>query len=191
MPFSEATADPHAWRSSGERAPPGRTRSHRETNRESIEEKLPNGQSRQDLNGRAFQLPTGTYSVNACISNLHIRILLRATAAKRSVFSHRGSFSTSWITPCVLRHSSCIQAGLLQIDGASLPFRCHRDGRSGALQGLRGHSVNFELLSPITALRAASDAVFAGLRRFCSAKSRKATGGPLKAETRVRIPLME
>ena len=70
-----------------------------------------------------------------------------------------------------------------------MPLCCHCDGRSGALEGARGHSHRFRMVGPIAALRAAFAAVFAGLRGLSSANPRQAARGPLKAETRVRIPL--
>jgi hypothetical protein len=68
-----------------------------------------------------------------------------------------------------------------------LPVRCHCDGRSGVLEGVQGLSPIFEEWVPIIAMRAASDAVFAGLRGLSSANPCQAARGPLKAETQVRL----
>jgi hypothetical protein len=71
-----------------------------------------------------------------------------------------------------------------------LPLRCHCDGRSGVLEGARGPSAILKEWVPVTAMRAASDAIFARLQGFGLASPHHTADGPLKAETRVRIPLM-
>ena len=70
-----------------------------------------------------------------------------------------------------------------------LPLCCHCDGRSGALEGAQGLSAIFEKWMPVTAMRAASDFVLAGIRSIGGAILAEGIAGPLKAETRVRIPL--
>ena len=49
-----------------------------------------------------------------------------------------------------------------------LPLRCHYDGGSGALEGVRGFSAILEERPWVAVRRAASDAVFAGLQGLCS-----------------------
>src|SRR5262245_42150779 len=67
----------------------------------------------------------------------------------------------------------------------SLPFRCHCDGRSGALEGAQGHSHCFRIVRLITAVTAASDVVLAGLAGPClSGKQER----PRLSATRLRRP---
>jgi hypothetical protein len=69
----------------------------------------------------------------------------------------------------------CPAKGAARLGGlGSLPLRCHCDGRSGALEGTRGHSHRFRIVRPIAALRAAFAAVFAGLRGLNSASPGRA-----------------
>ena len=70
-----------------------------------------------------------------------------------------------------------------------MPLRCQCDGRSGVLKGLPGHSAKSEPRLLIIALEAASVTVLAGFERMRSAGPSEGKSRPLKAKTRVQIPL--